>query len=115
QALAALADANDQAAARSSLDAELRHWRDCAPITARAWIAAELADLQSLAGELGLAELLLPLQQVLSQGNQAMQWLEAHAQGASVAELIASAAADLEQLETRLGAQSTINEAGTLG
>jgi hypothetical protein len=52
---------------------------------------------------------------VLSQGNQAMQWLEAHAQGASVAELIASAAEDLEQLETRLGAQSTINEAGTLG
>ena len=115
EALAALADANDQAAARSSLGAELRHWRDGAPITARAWIAAELEAMQPLARELELVDLLAPLQPVLAQGNQAMQWLVAHGQGASVAELIASAAADLEQLEGRLGALSTSPQTGTLG
>ena len=115
EALAALADANDQSAARSSLGAELRHWRDGAPITARAWIAAELEAMQPLARELELVDVLAPLQPVLAQGNQAMQWLAAHGQGASVAELIASAAADLEQLEGRLGALSTSPQTGTLG
>ena len=115
EALAALADANDQAAARSSLGAELRHWRDGAPITARAWIAAELEAMQPLARELELVDVLAPLQPVLAQGNQAMQWLAAHGQGASVGELIASAAADLEQLEGRLGALSTSPQTGTLG
>ena len=115
EALAALADANDQAAARSSLGAELRHWRDGSPITARAWIAAELEAMQPLARELELVDVLAPLQPVLAQGNQAMQWLAAHGQGASVAELIASAAADLEQLEGRLAALSTSPQTGTLG
>jgi len=115
EALAALADANDQAAARSSLGAELRHWRDGAPITARAWIAAELEAMKPLARERELVDVLAPLQPVLAQGNQAMQWLAAHGQGASVGELIASAAADLEQLEGRLGALSTSPQTGTLG
>ncbi len=115
EALAALADANDQAAARSSLGAELRHWRDGAPITARAWIAAELEAMQPLARELELVDVLAPLRLVLAEGNPAMQWLAAHAQGASVAELIAAAAADLEQLEGRLGALCTSPQPGALG
>lgn len=115
EALAALADANDQAAARSSLGAELRHWRDGAPITARAWIAAELEAMQPLARELELVDVLAPLRLVLAEGNPAMQWLAAHAQGASVAELIAAAAADLEQLEGRLGALCTSPQTGALG
>ena len=115
EALAALADANDQAAARSSLGAELRHWRDGAPITARAWIGAELEAMQPLARELELVDVLAPLQLVLAEGNPAMQWLAAHAQGASVAELIAAAAADLEQLEGRLGALCTSPQTGALG
>ena len=115
EALAALADANDQAAARSSLGAELRHWRDGAPITARAWIGAELEAMQPLARELELVDVLASLQLVLAEGNPAMQWLAAHAQGASVAELIAAAAADLEQLEGRLGALCTSPQTGALG
>ena len=115
EALAGLADANDQAAARSSLGAELRHWRDGAPITARAWIGAELEAMQPLARELELVDVLAPLQLVLAEGNPAMQWLAAHAQGASVAELIAAAAADLEQLEGRLGALCTSPQTGALG
>ena len=71
--------------------------------------------MQPLARELELVDVLAPLQPVLAHGNQAMQWLAAHGQGASVAELIASAAADLEQLEGRLAALSTSPQTGTLG
>ena len=37
--LAELADSNDAAAARSSLDATLQHWQDGRAVTGRAWIA----------------------------------------------------------------------------
>ena len=49
--LEALADANDSAAARASLEAELRHWRSGAPIGARAWVAETLAQMAAPAAE----------------------------------------------------------------
>ena len=64
--LATLADANDRAAARSSLDATVMHWRNGAPIQARDWLAQELADLAPLAEELGLTRVLAPLLGVLT-------------------------------------------------
>ncbi len=86
--LAALADANDRAAARSSLDATVMHWRNGAPIQARDWLAHELADLAPLAEELGLTRVLAPLQGVLDQGNQAMSWLAGHQAGLSIPTLL---------------------------
>jgi len=86
--LAALADANDRAAARSSLDATVMHWRNGAPIQARDWLAQELADLAPLAEELGLTWVLAPLQGVLDQGNQAMSWLAGHQAGLSIPTLL---------------------------
>lgn len=86
--LAALADANDRAAARSSLDATVMHWRNGAPIQARDWLAQELADLAPLAEELGLTRVLSPLQGVLDQGNQAMSWLAGHQAGLSIPTLL---------------------------
>ena len=86
--LAALADANDRAAARSSLDATVMHWRNGAPIQARDWLAEELADLAPLAEELGLTRVLAPLQGVLEQGNQAMSWLAGHQAGLSIPTLL---------------------------
>ena len=86
--LAALADANDRAAARSSLDATVMHWRNGAPIQAREWLAQELADLAPLAEELGLTRVLAPLQGVLDQGNQAMSWLAGHQAGLSIPTLL---------------------------
>ncbi|MFO0118582.1 MAG: glutamate--cysteine ligase, partial [Cyanobium sp.] len=67
--LADLADANDRAAARSSLEAKLRHWKTGAPILARDWIAAELESLAPLAKSLGLENLLPPLEMLLTRGN----------------------------------------------
>ncbi len=86
--LAALADANDRAAARSSLDATVMHWRNGAPIQARDWLAQDLADLAPLAEELGLTRVLAPLQGVLDQGNQAMSWLAGHQAGLSIPTLL---------------------------
>ena len=86
--LANLADANDRAAARSSLDATVMHWRNGAPILVRDWLAQELADLAPLAEELGLSRVLAPLQGVLDQGNQAMGWLAGHQAGLSIPTLL---------------------------
>ena len=86
--LATLADANDRAAARSSLDATVMHWRNGAPILVRDWLAQELADLAPLAEELGLSRVLAPLQGVLDQGNQAMSWLAGHQAGLSIPTLL---------------------------
>jgi len=81
----------------------------------RDWIAAELDALAPLAAELGLAATLAPLQPVLHQGNQAMQWLAAHAAGSSVAQLVAGGAAAMEQREQLLTARLATDRAGTLG
>ena len=86
--LATLADANDRAAARSSLDATVMHWRNGAPILVRDWLAQELTDLAPLAEELGLSRVLAPLQGVLDQGNQAMGWLAGHQAGLSIPTLL---------------------------
>ena len=114
--LAALADANDRAAARSSLDATVMHWRNGAPIQARDWLAQELADLAPLAEELGLTRVLAPLQGVLDQGNQAMSWLAGHQAGLSIPTLLnqtveAMASQEAELLE----AIATDRVPGSLG
>jgi predicted glutamate--cysteine ligase len=115
EALAALADANDRAAARSSLEAELQHWRSGEPVRARDWIATALEELAPLAAELGLSATVAPLQQVLVQGNQAMQWLAAHGAGQSVAQLVAAGALAMEQGEAALTAGLATDGSGPLG
>ena len=113
--LAALADANDQAAASNSLDAVLRHWRTGEPLRARDWLAGELEVLAPLARELQLERWLAPLQALLEQGNQAQQWLAAHAAGTPVAALIAAGAEEMEQGETRLLGLLATDGAAPLG
>ena len=113
--LAALADANDRAAARASLDATLQDWRDGAAIQARPWIRANLEAMAPLAAELGLAPLLEQLEPVLSHGNQAMRWLRRHAAGESVAAIVATEAAALTQREVQLAKLGTAAGPAPLG
>jgi predicted glutamate--cysteine ligase len=113
--LAELADANDRAAARCSLEAELRHWRSGEPLPARQWLLAELEALAPLAQQLGLERWLAPLHAVLEQGNQAQQWISAHAAGAAVAPLIAAGAAAMAQRESELTALLATDGAAALG
>ena len=115
EALAELADANDRAAARSSLDALLTHWRSGATLRARDWITAELEGMAPLARELGLEVWLEPLGAMLRDGNQAMQWLAAARSGTPLAELIATGALALEQRELSLSAGLATDDPGALG
>jgi len=113
--LAELADANDRAAARSSLEAELRHWKTGAPILARDWIAAELESMAPLAGSLGLGNLLPPLEMLLTRGNTAMRWLALQRTGQPVGDIVAAEAAALAARETALEACLATDPATALG
>ncbi|MEM8602786.1 MAG: glutamate--cysteine ligase [Cyanobacteria bacterium P01_H01_bin.121] len=96
--------ANEQAAARQSLDATLHHWQYGRSLTARDWIAEIYDTLQPVARAHGFHCFLSPLQKILRQGNTAQQWLQAHQQGVSVAQVMQTAIADLEAEEQELEA-----------
>ena len=100
--LAALADDNDRAAARSSLEATLHHWRDGAAVSARDWLRRELAALAPLARELGLEPVLAPLENVLDQGNQAMRWLAGQRAGLSIGAMLSQDIQAMAEQETAL-------------
>ncbi|MEA5441412.1 glutamate--cysteine ligase [Cyanobium gracile] len=102
--LEALADANDRAAARSSLQAQLVQWRSGQTLEARAWIAAELEAMAPLAAELGLERWLAPLHELLATGNQAMRWLARQGRGESIGAIIGSEAVALASREKALDA-----------
>lgn len=98
--LAALADANEAAAAHASLDAELTHWQDGRTLLARDWIEELYAEVWPTAKQQGFSCFLSPITRILRQGNEAQRWLQACEQGQTVAEVIEQsivAAAALEQ------------------
>ena len=113
--LAGLADANDRAAARSSLQANLRDWRTGEPILAADWISRDLADLAPLAEQLNLSATLAPLGSVLSGGNQAMRWLKRQAQGMPIAAIVAASAAAMAERESELNAPLATDALAPLG
>ncbi|MCC0177674.1 glutamate--cysteine ligase [Waterburya agarophytonicola K14] len=86
--LVTLADGNEIAAARNSLDGELRHWQDGRKITARDWINEIYDDVYPIAKQQGFACFLSPLKKILREGNTAQKWLTLHSQGMSLKEII---------------------------
>ncbi|MFM7313469.1 MAG: glutamate--cysteine ligase [Cyanobium sp.] len=115
EALADLADANDRAAARSSLESTLCHWRDGRPLEARRWLEQELDGLTPLAAELGLSEALRPLEALLEHGNQAMRWLDRHRRGEAISAILATDAAALAAREDQLTAWLATDASHPLG
>jgi predicted glutamate--cysteine ligase len=98
-ALADLADANESAAARLSLDAELRHWKDGSPILAKDWIEQLYQEVWPIAKQEGFSCFLLPLKKILREGNEAQRWLRLYEQGLAVQPIMQQAiqaAADYE-------------------
>lgn len=81
EALVELTDENEIAAARSSLDAELKHWRDGKPILARDWIKELYEEVWSVAKQEGYSCFLLPVKKILREGNEAQRWLKQLSQG----------------------------------
>lgn len=89
--LVALTDANELAASRQSLDAELRHWQDGRPIQAKEWIDQLYQTVWPIAKQQGFSCFLLPLKQVLREGNEAQRWLKLYEQGPSVRSIMQQA------------------------
>lgn len=115
EALADLADANDRAAARASLQASLRDWRTGEPIQAVDWIRRDLAALAPLAEQLNLVATLAPLQTVLKGGNQAMRWLQREGEGLPIATIVAASAAAMAEREAALNAPLATDALSPLG
>ncbi len=78
QDLVAIADDNETAAAKLSLDAELRHWQTGQPILARDWIAQLYQEVWDMAKANGFSCFLLPLKKILREGNEAQRWLRTY-------------------------------------
>ncbi len=97
--LAELSDSNDAAAAQRSLDATLYTWKEGEPIVCRDWISALLEEVKPLAKDLDMVQQLFPLQSVLDQGNQAMQWLDSHLGGQSVNAVLQQTIAQMQVQE----------------
>lgn len=113
--LAALADHNDRAAARSGLDARLRHWRSGEDWVARDWLQEELAAMTPLAKQLDLDATLEPLNAVLDVGSESMRWLDRHRAGEPIDRIIATEAMAMEARDLALWAQLATDRAHALG
>jgi predicted glutamate--cysteine ligase len=90
-ALVAHIAANEEAASKSSLDAQLYHWQSGEKIPARDWISSMLDQLLPVAESHGFAPELFPIRNVLQEGNTAMQWIARNEAGESIESIIRDA------------------------
>ena len=102
QDLVEIAEYNEAAAARFSLEAELRHWRDGQPILARDWIEQIYQEVWTTAKQQGFSCFLLPLKQILRAGNEAQHWLRAYQHGQTVPAIVQQAIQDTLDQELTL-------------
>ena len=102
QDLVALADANEAAVAKASLEAQLRHWRDGHFLTAKDWIQELYEEVWPIAKQNGISCFLSPLKKVLREGNEAQRWLQQYEAGYSVREIMVHAIAATATYEGHL-------------
>lgn len=100
--LSRLADTNEEAVARQSLDAELQHWQDGRKITARDWIEELYTEVWPIAKQQGFTCFLSPLRKILRDGNTAQQWLKLYSQGSDVQSVLTQAIQAAAQQELEL-------------
>ena len=113
--LAQLADANDQQAALSSLEATLQHWRDGRPLQARQWISNQLNELQRWGQGHSAHAWLSPLEGLLERGNTAMRWVQRHRNGESISTILQTEIATMEREEQLLWSRCSGSAQGDLG
>ena len=99
QELAFLCDSNDIEVAKNSLEANLLHWKNGNQIKCRDWIREIIVELTPLAKEIDMFDLLHPIESVLSNGNQAMIWLDSYSKGTSIQSLLQQGGEEMEQEE----------------
>lgn len=100
--LVMLTEHNEAAAARSSLDAELLHWRDGKPIQAREWVEQLYETAWPTAKQQGFSCFLLPLKKILREGNEAQRWLALHQQGKDARQIMQQAIQETAEQELSL-------------
>ena len=100
--LIALTDANEIAAAKNSLDAQLHHWQDGRKIVARDWIAEIYEEVYPVAKQQGFSCFLSPLKKILRSGNTAQQWLKLHSEGMEIPAIIQQDIQNIAQQEQSL-------------
>jgi predicted glutamate--cysteine ligase len=93
---------NEQAVSENSLDAQLYRWQDGSTIIARDWLEELISELYPIAKAKGFSCFLTPAYKILSQGNQAQQWLQQYQQGLSITEIIQHAIATVNSEEKDL-------------
>jgi predicted glutamate--cysteine ligase len=97
-----IADANEIAAAKSSLDATLQHWRDGRAITVHDWIEELYAEVSPIAKQRGFLCFLSPVKKILREGNTAQQWLRMFEREGDARSVITTAISQVEQQEVEL-------------
>ncbi len=97
-----LTEENEQAAARNSLDAQLRHWEDGRLISAEDWVRSLYEEIWPVAKQHGFSCFLSPIKTVLREGNTAQQWLKRYQQGWDSRQILKQAIQDMAQQEKSL-------------
>jgi predicted glutamate--cysteine ligase len=97
-----LTNANEEAAARHSLDGNLRHWQDGRSISARDWISGLVEEVADLAKEKGIKCFLAPIDRLLAEGNTAQRWLRDYELDQNSRAVIVSASQRMEAEELEL-------------
>ena len=97
--LEAIADANEAAVARTSLDATVTDWATGRKLRARDWILERLAAQESTAKEHGLTQYLGPIQETAEEGNQAQRWLELVRKGWTTRRVVIDAVAEAAEID----------------
>lgn len=100
--LLTITDANEEAVAHRSLDAQLQHWQDGRKILARDWIEEIYQEILPIAKQSGITCFLSPVKKILREGNQAQQWLKQYEAGLNTREIVTGAIQALELQEQEL-------------
>ncbi len=100
--LVAIADANENAVAKSSLDAQLKHWQDGRTILARDWIEELYQEVFPFAKKRGFSCFILPVKKILREGNLAQKWLKQYQNGLDIQSIVTEAIYTVEQQEKEL-------------
>lgn len=102
ETLVQMADANEMAVAKSSLDATLQHWQDGRSISASDWIDELYAEVSPIAKQRGFLCFLSPVKKILREGNTAQQWLRLYERTGDARSVIVQAIQAVEQQELEL-------------
>ncbi|GAB4218349.1 MAG: glutamate--cysteine ligase [Synechococcales cyanobacterium] len=93
---------NEQQVAEHSLNATIINWQTHQPVLVNEWLAQQLTEAWRIAQPLGFSSFLAPLQRILQEGNEAMQWLRAVESGSPISAVYQRAIQTMAEQEADL-------------